>query len=112
SLLFRGPSQHPRTVPRTRRLAVGRCFLSWAFLPFDTYRGGGPVPAERPAPRRAASEVSTSLAAFTTVPPAPCGAERPWASPSKAFSSKRSGPLAKPPAFVAFAASIRLAPLG
>jgi len=48
SLLYRGPSQHPRTVPRSRRIAVGRCFLSWAFVPYDTCRGGGPVPAELP----------------------------------------------------------------
>jgi len=115
-LRFRSSSEVHRSTPAPSRepegSLVGRCFLSWAFVPFDTCRGGGPVPAERPAPRRATSGVSTPFAASTTVPPAPFGAERPWASPFKAFSSKRSAPLARRPAFVALAASIRLAPMG
>lgn len=38
--------------------------------------------------------------------------ERPWASPFKAFSSRRSAPLPECPALVAFPASIRLTPMG
>lgn len=39
-------------------------------------------------------------------------AERPWASPFKAFSSRRSALLPEHPALMAFPASIRLTPMG
>lgn len=46
SLPFRGPSQHPRTVPSgPEGPNRGRCFLPWAFVPHDTCRNGGPVRA-------------------------------------------------------------------
>jgi len=38
--------------------------------------------------------------------------ERPWASPFKAFSSRRSALLPERPALLAFSASIRLTPMG
>jgi len=102
----------PPHRPADPKAAGRRCFLSWAFVPYDTCgtadpfsRGFRPLGVPRPG-------FETPFAASTTVPPASCDAERPWASPSKAFSSKRSGPLVKSPALLAFTASIRLAPLG
>jgi len=115
SLPFRGPSQHPRTVPSgPEGPNRGRCFLPWAFVPHDTCRNGGPVRARgfrprtvpRPGfgypPRGVHHRPSRRLAA----------PERPSASPFKAFSSRRSGLLSEAAALVALLASIRLAPLG
>jgi hypothetical protein len=43
---------------RSRRSRIPRCFLSWAFLPYDTCRSGDSASGQRvPPPPRAASEV-------------------------------------------------------
>ena len=90
----------------------GRCFLPWAFLPHDTSGTGDPLPAGRPAPRRATCEVWVPPS--RRPPPTLRGAlrppERPRASTSEAFSSRRSSPLSGTPALLPFTASIRLAP--
>jgi len=58
-LRFRSSSEVHRSTPAPSRepegSLVGRCFLSWAFVPFDTCRGGGPVARE--ASSSAASHV-------------------------------------------------------
>jgi len=72
-----------------------------------------PCSAGLPAPRRAASGVWYPHRGVHHRPSRRLAApERPWASPFKAFSSRRSGPLSESPALVAFPASIRLAPQG
>jgi hypothetical protein len=117
-LRFRSPTEVHRDTPAPSRRSedrpVGRCFLPWAFAPCDTYRDGGPAfrGASRPRcvpragfehPQRGVHHrPSRRLAA----------PERPSASPSKAFSSRRSGRLSASPALVALLASIRLAPRG
>jgi len=115
-LRFRSSSEVHRSTPAPSREPEGSpsddASSPGLSCPSTHAGAADPFPRSVQAPRRATSGVSTPFAASTTVPPAPCGAERPWASPCKAFSSKRSGPLAKPHAFLAFAASIRLAPLG
>jgi hypothetical protein len=113
ALLQRSIAAPPhRPVGRSR--LVGRCFLPWALVPYDTCRNGGPAFSRgfrprgvpRPGfgypPRGVHHRSSRHLAA----------PERPSASPLQAFSSNRSGPLSEPPALVALLASIRLAPRG
>ena len=87
----------PPHRPADPKAAVGQCFLSWAFVPYDTCGTADPSPGGFRPPGVPRPGFETPIAASTTVPPASCDAERPWASPSKAFSSKRSGPLAKSP---------------
>jgi len=78
-LRFCAPSEvHHRTPAPSRRSEdrhVGRCFHSWAFVPFDASRNGGPVirGASGPAACRVRG-FDTSIATSTTVPP---GAFRP-----------------------------------
>jgi hypothetical protein len=57
SLLFRGPSQHPRTVPRARRRARRTMLPLLGFRALRHMRAGGPVSARLPASRRAACGV-------------------------------------------------------
>lgn len=99
--------------PADRSRHVERCFLPWAFEPYDTCGTADPRFAGLPAPRRAASGVwvppSRRPPPFLAALAVP---QRPSASRFKAFSPHRSGPLSEPPALVALLASIRLAPLG
>jgi len=73
-LRFCAPSEvHHRTPAPSRRSEdrhVGRCFHSWAFVPFDASRNGGPVirGASGPAACRVRG-FDTSIATSTTVPP-------------------------------------------
>jgi hypothetical protein len=73
-LRFCAPSEvHHRTPAPSRRSEdrhVGPCFLSWAFLPFDTCRNGGPVSrgASGPAACRVRG-LGTSIATSTAIPP-------------------------------------------
>jgi hypothetical protein len=73
-LRFCTPSEvHHRTPALSRRTEdrhVGRCFLSWTFLPFGTSRNGGPVSCGASGP--AACRVrgfDTSIATSTAIPP-------------------------------------------
>jgi hypothetical protein len=73
-LRFCTPSEvHHRTPAPSRRSEdrhVGRCFLSWTFLPFDTSRNGGPVfcGASGPTACRVRG-FGTSIATSTAIPP-------------------------------------------
>jgi hypothetical protein len=73
-LRFCAPSEvHHRTPAPSRRSEdrlVGRCFLPWAFAPFDTCRNGGPVfrGASGPTACRVRG-FDTSIATSTAIPP-------------------------------------------
>ena len=73
-LHFRSPTEAHRNTPAPSRRSedrlAGRCFLSWAFVPYDTCRSGGPAfrGASGPAACRVRGLV-TSIAASTTAPP-------------------------------------------
>ena len=97
SLPFKGPSQHPRTVPPSPEGPSRRTMLP--LLGFGAPRH---VPGRRirsyarlPAPRRATSGVwlPPSRRPPPTLRASLRRLERPRASPFKAFSSHRSGPL-------------------
>jgi hypothetical protein len=73
-LRFCTPSEvHHRTPALSRRTEdrhVGRCFLSWTFLPFDTCRNGGPVFCRASSPTACRVRgFGTSIATSTTIPP-------------------------------------------
>jgi hypothetical protein len=114
ALPFRGPSQHPRTVPGARGLHASDD-ASFPGLSCPTTHAGAadPYPAGRPAPQRATSEV---LGLHRGVHHRPSGSlaapERPRAFLSEAFSSRRSGLLSDAHALLPLRASDRLAPIG
>jgi len=117
-LRFRAPPEvHRRTPTPSRRSEdrhVGRCFLSWAFSPYDTCRNGGPVhSAGRPAPRRAASEVSVPPSRRT--PPSlltPFGIGASLGFTLQGVLLESMGIPLGTPALVSFFASVRRAPMG
>jgi hypothetical protein len=77
-LRFCAPSEvHHRTPAPSRRSEdrhLGRCFLSWTLLPFDTSRDGGPV--SRGASGPAACRVRGLGTSIATSTPIPAGAFR------------------------------------
>jgi hypothetical protein len=102
---FRAPSEaitgapHRRVHPTEAGQPVRRCFLSWTSLPYDTCQLVGALMGGGSLHHRAAasgvwvppSRPFAAGPADTEVP------ERPWASPSKAFSPLRAGtPLGAP----------------
>jgi hypothetical protein len=94
---FRDMSPQPRIAASKPPAEAGfrafaQCFLSWAFVPYDTCRTGILlVAAGPPATACRVRGLVTSLATLTTDPPDAEAPERPWALPSKAFSSYARG---------------------
>jgi hypothetical protein len=97
---FRDMSPQPRTAPSSLSAEADaraslRCFLSWAFVPYDTCWSvtlllGGGSPRHR-APRPRFGYLPRGL---PHRPPDAEAPERPWALPFKAFSSfARGAPL-------------------
>ena len=86
-----------RAIPPVARL-VGRHFLSWASLPYDTVSSWRiRVSAADPSAARGhVRGLATSCAALTTSPPDAFASERPWALPFKEFPSPQSVPLSGP----------------
>jgi len=107
---FRGPSQHPRTVPDPRRDPCQTMLPPLGFAAPRHMPERRVVSAGRPTPQRAARGLDTP----SRPPRRPSGnlaaPERPRASPFKAFSSRRSDALSGAPALLPFPASVRLAP--
>jgi len=114
ALPFRGPSHHPRTVPRPRGASRRTMLPSLGFLAprhmpeRRTRCPQGVLPCGVPRPRfgylhrGVHHRPCESLAA----------PERPRASPLEAFSSVRLDPLSEILALLPLCASIRLAPIG
>ena len=100
-LRFRSPSKVHRDTPAPSRRSedrlAGRCFLSWAFAPYDTCGKEDPRFAGLPAPRRAASGFGTRITASTSLPP---GTRRSRSVhgllPSRLRSTRRSVALSGP----------------
>jgi hypothetical protein len=115
---FRSPSEARHRTPAPSRRANrlgGRCFLSWAFSPYDTCGTADPLGmAGSPAPDRVPRPRFLHLLRGVHHRPSrrPKAPERPWASPFKAFSSRPMGAPLGVPALVPFPASVRRSPWG
>jgi hypothetical protein len=115
---FRSPSEARHRTPAPSRRANrlgGRCFLSWAFSPYDTCGTADPLGmAGSPAPDRVPRPRFLHLLRGVHHRPSrrPKAPERPWASPFKAFSSRPMGTPLGAPALGPFHASVRRSPWG
>ena len=92
---------------------VGRCFLSWAFSPYDTSGAEDPYRSSFRLDRVPRPGFQTPIAASTSVP---SGARRRRSvhglHPSRLRSARRAGVLSDASALLSFTASIRRIPRG